>query len=753
MVSPVSLNNLSTAHLRRASATCLQQTPTTPNTTDSTEQDYTKIDFKTPHLSIADFTLAINEKIKTINEGNRFEVISELTEVLDLYLQDIWKDYAQPEKRDATLEGLKNILGNRGQGNIVMAQINTTPGDIEGNSRKVMSYIKAAEAIGVDTIIFPELSLMGYPIHDAIDRHPFIVEQNMQYLEQIAKRTGKTKVIVGFVEPRKAEGGKKARGKDYFNSLAILGEGRIQGIVRKSLLPTYGEFNDYRYMEPSPASGVHPPNTLTKASWGFDSIPNTGEVTNIHDHTYGISICEDTWNDEDFFITSKPLYRRDPISEIMKNNPEVLINCSSSPTKSRKEQLKHNMLSFVSQKYGIPYIYVNQVGAVDDISFEGASRVYGKDGKLIARAKSFSEQFMVVNPLEEGGKIYPLPYGLEETITDEKIFSLNYEHDLERTYLTIVQGIRDYYKKTGFKKAVLGLSGGLDSTICATLLADALGPENVYGISMPSRITPGENKDDARKLAENLGINFMEAPISSIVDTVNNELSSIFKEIDKKWNRSTDSTTKQNAQARIRALILWSISNEFKDAMPIATSDKSEIYLGYATINGDMSGGFAPIADVVKTKLFALGKWLNENRVVNNTIPESILKKKPSADLEIDPKTGVPLTAEDDNMPYEFLDEIIWRIENLHQDFNTLMNETFLYEKDHQITKEQKEAWLDKFYRKMSFALYKWSILPPSVLVDSRSINKVDYRQPIVSGKINWKGDSTDDIEKKLDFS
>ncbi|MBI3309636.1 MAG: hypothetical protein HYZ79_09750, partial [Candidatus Melainabacteria bacterium] len=161
MVSPVSLNNLSTAHLRRASAACLQQTPTTPNTTDSTEQDYTKIDFKTPNLSIVDSKLAINEKIKTLNEGNRFEIIAELTEVLDLYLQDIWKDYAQPEKRDATLEGLNNILGNRGQGNIVMAQINPTPGDLEGNSKKVMSYIKAAEAIGIDTIIFPELSLMG----------------------------------------------------------------------------------------------------------------------------------------------------------------------------------------------------------------------------------------------------------------------------------------------------------------------------------------------------------------------------------------------------------------------------------------------------------------------------------------------------------------------------------------------------------------------------------------------------------------
>lgn len=708
-------------------------------------------DLLSPNSSLDEFKSLVEEKTRRINNENKFEVISELTEVLDLFLQGIWTESNQVGKKEVILESLKKILGEQGQGNIVIAQINTTPGDIQGNSKKVMAYIKAAEAIGVDTIIFPELTLMGYPIHDAIDRHPFIVDENIKWLHEIAKRTGKTKAMVGFVEPRKPESGKKARGKDYFNSLAILGDGQIQGLVRKSLLPTYSEFNDYRYFEPSPLSGVHSAETLQSASWGIEEKTQTGNLCTIHNHSYGIGICEDTWNDEDFFVTTKPMYRRDPISEIAKNKPEILINSSASPTRSRKEQLKHNMLSFISQKYKVPYVYVNQVGAVDDISFDGTSRIYDKDGKLVARAKAFSEQFLIVNPIQGGGNVYPLPRGLEQTLTETKTFSLNYEADLERTYLTIVQGIRDYFNKTGFKKAVLGLSGGLDSTICAVLLRDALGAENVLGVSMPSVITPNENKNDAKILAHNLGINFLEVPISKITDAVNSDLTQAFDVIGKKWDRSLDSTSKVNVPARLRALILWSISNEFKDVMPIATSDKSEIYLGYATINGDMSGGLAPIADVLKTKLFQLGKWLNENREVKNVIPEPVLKRKPSADLQIDPKTGTTLLAEDDNMPYEFLDEIIWRIENLHQDFNKLMNETFVYEKTNSITKKQKEAWLEKFYRKMSYALFKWSILPPSILVDSKSINKADYRQPIVSLRINWRGDTTKEIERKLD--
>ena len=259
-----------------------------------------------------------------------------------------------------------------------------------------------------------------------------------------------------------------------------------------------------------------------------------------------------------------------------------------------------------------------------------------------------------------------------------------------------------------------------------------------------------------------------------MVNEANNQLNPLFDTIEKNWNgRYTESFVQDNVQARSRATLLWGIGNAFGQTMPIATSDKSELYMGYATINGDMSGGFAPIADVPKTKLFALAKWMNENREVKNAIPEAIIAKPPGAELAIDPKTLKPLVAEDALMPYPFLDEVIWRIENKHQSYSNMMKEEFYYEKlakgnvkGHNkaeqylidrykenavpVTKEQKTIWLDRFYKKMSTSLYKWSILPPSVIVEARSINKGDYRQPITSGSIDYKGQVVKSIAKKL---
>ena len=433
------------------------------------------------------------------------------------------------------------------------------------------------------------------------------------------------------------------------------------------------------------------------------------------------------------------------------DGPEIFINCSASPTRAKKEQLKHNMLSFIAKKYKTPIVYVNQVGAIDNSSFDGSSRVFNSNGELIARAKSFEEQFLIVNPKENIGKIYPLTKGLDKSLNEQKVFTLEYESDLERTYKTIIQGIRDYFKKCGFKRAVLGLSGGLDSTVCAVLLADAIGKENVFGISMPSHITSKESKSDAEQLAKNLGINFTEATIRPMIDTTTDCLNQLFSTVEKKWDgRYMTSFTPDNIQARSRAMFLWGISNEFSSCIPIATSDKSELYMGYATINGDMSGGFAPIADVPKTKLFAFARWMNENREEKNAIPEAIILKKPGAELAIDPKTGKPLIAEDALMPYEFLDEIIWRVENKNEGYKALLDTTFVYETHNPISKEQKIEWLDKFFRRMSTALYKWSILPPSVIVESRSINKYDYRQPITSSRINYKGIDDSEVESIL---
>ena len=377
---------------------------------------------------------------------------------------------------------------------------------------------------------------------------------------------------------------------------------------------------------------------------------------------------------------------------------------------------------------------------MDNITFQGASRLYDADGKISARAKSFEEQFFIVEPnpkaknREEINRIFPLPNGLEKTLNSQKAFSLDYEPDLERTYLTITTSIRDYFHKNGFKRAVLGVSGGLDSSVSCVLLADALGCENVFAVSMPSSITSDESKSDAKELCSRLGVNYTEIPISKMFHTAKDTLDEVFKNVETKWqDRYKASLTPDNIQARSRAIILWGISNEFPKTMPIATSDKSELYMGYATINGDMSGGFAPIADVTKTKLFALARWLNKNRQKRNVIPENILSKPPGAELAIDPNTGKPLLAEDALMPYEFLDEVIWRLENLHQCKEDMLCETFLYEAKHNLPKATKIAWLDKFFKRMQTALFKWSIMPPAPIVDARSINKTEYNQPITS--------------------
>ena len=638
----------------------------------------------------------------------------------------------------------KNKILSQKRGLIGIAQINPIAGNIEYNAKKVVKYINLAQSIELDLVVFPELTLMGYPIEDTIDRYPIIVEDNIKWLKEIAKITTKTCAIIGFVEPREDIN----VGKKYYNSLAVIQNGAIKSIVRKSLLPTYCEFNDYRYFEPSPVVGCQSANTL--CIFDESKVENCSKTITINGIKYGILICEDCWNNKEFF-NDNVLYSKDPVEELSKENPDVFINCSASPTRAKKEQLKHNMLSFISKKYKTPFVYVNQVGAIDNSSFDGSSRVFNKEGKLIARAKSFEEQFLIVNPIKNIGEIYPLTNGPEKTLTEAKAYTLEYNPDLERTYKTIVQGIKDYFHKSGFEKAVIGLSGGLDSSVCAVLLADALGKDNVFGISMPSVITSKESKNDARNLAQNLGINFLEASIKNVVDSINNSLKDIFTKVEIKWNnRLEESFTMDNIQARSRAVFLWGISNEFSKTLPIATSDKSELYMGYATINGDMSGGFAPIADVPKTKLFALAKWLNENRAQKNTIPQSVINKKPGAELAINSETGEPLTAEDALMPYEFLDEIIWRIENKKEHYWDMLNSEFLYEKYNKISYTQKVKWLDKFYKRMSKALYKWSIMPPSIIVDSRSINKYDYKQPITSSNINYKGISEIEISEKI---
>lgn len=588
--------------------------------------------------------------------------------------------------------------------NIILAQLNPISADVEYNKNKAIKAIEEAIKQQADLIVFPELFLIGYPMGDVLNRYPKLARQCLKALDEIKEISKDITVLIGYPEINENN-----FEKPYYNSMALIQNGEFIRSIRKTLLPNYAEHNDYRFFEPA-------------------SIDPENRIFELNNEKFGVIICEDAWNDFDFF--DKKLYKLDPVATVAPKVDTILCP-SASCTRAKKEQLKHNMMAHAAKKYGVNYIYVNQVGANDELVYDGLSRWYDKKGELKAMAKAFKEDLFKVNE----GIINPLPKGLEKTLNSQKEFSLDHGPDLERTYLAITTAIADYFSKNGFKRAVLGLSGGLDSTICAVLLADALGPDNVLGVSMPSKLTSKESKSDAQTLAQNLGINFMEIPIKDSHDLFSEKFEGIFKNIS--WQRYEKSFTQDNIQARSRAMILWGIANEYPSTLPIATSDKSELYMGYATINGDMSGGFAPICDVVKTKLFALARWMNENRPIKNAIPEAIIAKPPGAELAIDPKTGKTLLAEDALMPYEFLDEVIWRIENLNQTIEDMMSVQFLYEKHASVAPEQKEQWLKKFFRRLNTALYKWYIIPPGPVVDARSINKIEFRQPIVSN-INY---------------
>jgi len=302
-------------------------------------------------------------------------------------------------------------------------------------------------------------------------------------------------------------------------------------------------------------------------------------------------------------------------------------------------------------------------------------------------------------------------------------FTIEYKNQKE-IYEKLTTQIKDFFSRNHFKKAVLGLSGGLDSTICATALADALGAQNVIGISLPSRITPQTSNSDAKQLAENLGINYQIIPIAPVVSQLNTELAPAFENINKNFEKAAQSFTQDNLQARTRATVLYAVSNEFSSVLPVSTSDKSEIYMGYGTLNGDLSGAIAPLADITKTELFALGYWLNKSREKKNAIPISILQKRPSAELAIDEKTNKPLCAEDALMPYEFIDEIIHLIENHKLDEQSIRLANLSYTKKYGTAEEEKQKWLDKFFYRVKTQHFKLVLLPPAICVHENSYLK-----------------------------
>ncbi|NWG14047.1 MAG: NAD+ synthase [Acidobacteria bacterium] len=484
---------------------------------------------------------------------------------------------------------------------VALAQINTIVGDVAGNRDRVLVEMQEAQKLGADLVLFPELCLTGYPPRDMLGIHGF-VKANLHALREIAARTDRMGVIVGFVD-RNASG----EGKDLFNAAALLAEGGVQAIVHKTLLPTYDVFDEDRYFEKSRETRVIP----------------------FRSRRLGISICEDAWNAEDFW--PRPLYRTDPIRSLVEGGADLLLNISASPYELNKPRFRYAMLLDHVRKHRVPLVYVNLVGGNDDLIFDGNSLAIGRRGNLSAQARSFEEDRVLVDT--EGDT--DLEYAEAEPMPS--LFS------------ALVLGTRDYARKCGFKSAVLGLSGGIDSAVTACIAAEAFGAQNVLGVSMPSVYSMQASEDDARTLALRLGIRFEVIPIQPLFQEYVRILAPAF--VDK-----VPDTTEENIQARIRGNILMALSNKFGHLV-LSTGNKSELGVGYCTLYGDMAGGLAVISDVPKTVVYQLAAYVNRDREI---IPANTIRRAPTAELR-------PGQTDQDTLPdYEVLDGIL-RLRVEHQ--------------------------------------------------------------------------------------
>ena len=477
---------------------------------------------------------------------------------------------------------------------IALAQINTTVGDLGGNEAKILAAYQRAAAAGVEMVLFPELSTTGYPPRDLLLKKDFVTK-NLAVLNRLAAASGHTAMLVGYVGENPTR-----PGREVTNNVALLQHGKVLATRAKTLLPTYDVFDEDRYFEPADKNLP---------------VPFAGRSS-------ALTICEDIWNDEDFWPQRR--YRHDPVADLVTAGAEIIFNISASPRHVGKEKVRLEMLSTLARTSGRPVVFCNLVGGNDELVFDGNSLVFNRAGQLIAKGKAFDEDFIVVD-LENAAPI-PFPAASEE----------------ENVHNALVLGLRDYFYKCGFRSAVLGLSGGIDSAVVACLACAALGAENVHGISLPSQFSSQGSLDDAAAVAANLGMQYDVVPIQPPFESVKAQLQPLFA------GRPED-TTEENMQARLRAVILMALSNKFGSLL-LTTGNKSELAVGYCTLYGDMSGGLAVISDVPKTMVYRLAKWINRDREI---IPLASITKPPSAELR-------PNQTDQDSLPpYETLDAIL----------------------------------------------------------------------------------------------
>jgi len=480
--------------------------------------------------------------------------------------------------------------------NIALAQIDPTVGDFTGNLDKIVAVSSRAAALGARLTVFSELALCGYPPADFLEKPSFLARCRSA-VDELAAATSalSTAVLVGVALPAPADSGKPA-----VNAAVLLDRGKLLLEQHKRLLPFYDVFDEQRYF----------------------TAARSQQVVELDGVRLAITICEDAWNDKNFW--QRRLYTVDPMEELMRQQPALHINLSSSPFWHSKRAIRRQMLAAIARRDGIPVLMSNQVGGNDSLIFDGSSLALNARGELIAQAASFEEDLVVLDPFQTP----PIPSPPED--------------DTEAAYRALVLGTRDYVRKCGFRKVLVGLSGGIDSALVAAIAKDALGPENVIAVGMPSPYSSSGSIDDSRQLAANLGIRFETIPISALFAEFTHSLQPLFTE-------TTPDTTEENIQSRIRGVLLMALSNKFS-ALVLTTGNKSEMAVGYCTLYGDMVGALAVIGDLVKTRVYAVCRWLNRNGEV---IPAAILDKPPSAELRPDQKDTDSLP------PYDVLDPIL----------------------------------------------------------------------------------------------
>jgi NAD+ synthase (glutamine-hydrolysing) len=477
---------------------------------------------------------------------------------------------------------------------IAIGQINPIIGDLESNFKSIVQNIQIAREQKARLLVLPEMCLIGYPPKDLLLKHG-LVELQESYIKELAAYTDADfGMLVGSISQN------KGYGKKFFNSLFFLAEGEIRAVASKTLLPNYDVFDETRYFESAQESTV--------IEW--------------QGIKFGVSICEDIWTE-----AYPSLYKRDPINDLLAKGAEILINAAASPYTYDKPQRRRQLIGNVAKRYGVPVIYVNQVGANDQLIFDGASMVFSAQGDLSLKAKIFEEQCLI--------------FDSEDLVKNKSIEEEFYGTSIENMHKALILGLKDYVRKCGFKKIILGLSGGIDSAVVACLAAEALGAENVLAVMMPSKHTSETSLHDAQELTANLGLdkhhNYHIIPIT--------ELHAKAKEL----IPDMSSVAEENLQARLRANILLTLSNSY-GALLLCTANKSELAVGYSTLYGDSCGGIAVIGDLLKTSVYELAKHINRDVIV---IPMRIIERAPSAELRPNQKD------EDTLPPYEILDKII----------------------------------------------------------------------------------------------